>query len=97
MTAIELSEPFVLIVVVMFCVVAFTFVLIPELLKHYRKVQKAEAEAERTAQKAEQEQQRLDAFNEIVHKAQLSDLAKDCIAGRETWTGTEEKEGEKED
>lgn len=94
MTAIELSEPFVLLVVVMLCVVAFTVVLIPELLKHYRKVQKAETEAEHTAQKAEQERQRLDAFNEIVHKAQLSDLAKDCIAGRETWTETDDKEGD---
>lgn len=92
MAAIELSEPFLLFIVMMICVVTFTVVLIPELPKHYRKVQKAETEAERAVQKAEHERQRLHAFNEIVHKAQLSDFARDCISGRETWIGNEEKE-----
>ena len=61
----------------------------PQYLKHLRKTAEAEAEAKRKADRIEAERQRLDSFNEIVHKAQLADLARDCIAGRETaWVDT---------
>ena len=60
---------------------------IPQYLKHLRKQAEAEADAKREADRIEAERRRLDSFNEIVHKAQLADLARDCIAGRETaWT-----------
>lgn len=57
---------------------------IPQYLKHLRKTAEAEAEAKRKADRVEAERQRMDSFNEIVHKAQLADLARDCIAGKET-------------
>lgn len=62
---------------------------IPQYLKHLRKQAEAEAKATREADRIEAERQRLDSFNEIVHKAQLADLARDCIAGKETaWVDT---------
>jgi len=72
-------------------------VAIPSYLKHLRKTAEAEADAKRKADRIEAERQRIDSFNEIIHKAQLGDLARDCIAGKETaWvdTSTEEKPAE---
>jgi len=90
---IELTETLVFAVMVVlgliFGLVAITTVAILLILKHLRKTAEAEAKAEKEAARIEAERQRLDSFNEIVHKAQLADLARDCIAGKETaWVDT---------
>ena len=80
-----------------FAAASVAVAVIPQYLKHLRKTAEAEAEAQRKADRIEAERQRLDSFNEIVHKAQLADLARDCIAGRETaWvdSSTETKSSE---
>jgi hypothetical protein len=51
---------------------------VPAYLNHLKHVQKVE-------NKHELRLMRLNTFDEVLHKAQLADLARDCIAGRETW------------
>jgi len=58
--------------------------VIPQYLKHLEHVAAAEADTKRKADRIEAERQRIDSFTEIIHKAQLADVARDCIAGRET-------------
>jgi hypothetical protein len=69
---------------VIFAAASVAIAVIPQYLKHLRKTAEAEAEAQRKADRIEAERQRIDSFTEIIHKAQLADVARDCIAGRET-------------
>ena len=88
---IELTETLVFAIIALIALVIIAIVAIPQYFKHAMKTAKIEAEAERKAARAEAEQQRMNSFNEIVHKAQLADLARDCIAGKETaWTDTDD-------
>ena len=90
---IELSETLVFaiiaLVALVIALVVIAIVAIPQYFKHANKMARIEAEAERKAARVEAERQRLDSFNEIIHKAQLGDIARDCIAGKETaWVDT---------
>lgn len=63
-----------MIAVILSAMVTLAAVVIPAWLAHVERKQKYELRT-----------MRMETFDEMLHKAQLADLARDCIAGRETW------------
>ena len=63
-----------MVAVLMSALVTLAAVVVPAWLAHVERRQKYELRT-----------MRMETFDEVLHKAQLADLARDCIAGRETW------------
>lgn len=63
-----------MVAVLMSALVTLAAVVVPAWLAHVERRQKYELRT-----------MRMETFDEVLHKAQLADLARDCIAGQETW------------